>query len=456
MPVLLSVAFMTIIERKQLAAHQRRVGPVKWTGKSFIWVKLPNSGDTLKTIVPNYSRKVVSGWTNYSCKVISYSMKETEMGYRGSKSGLIKRPVKEQRVDGSYFGLKNPKLRYTLMGGESRYLVKNPSNQLINRSFSTLNLQSKLNPWEITGFIDAEGSFTITIYPDNRSRLKWAVQPIFTINLHRKDLPIFEEIKNTLQLGNIVNRSKSVVSYKIGSKKELKGLIHHLDKYPLVTCKFSDFLLFKQCFEIIKQKEHLTNEGILKLVGLKSSLNWGLSENLKKAFPPQRGNVITVNRPEYKFKNISDPFWVAGFASGDGSFHLITSTPNTEKSLKVYLRFSIRLNIREEELIKGLANFFKSYDNSSKVSTVEVVTDKNIKNIYTLENSVGLQITKFSDIVNIIIPFFDKYPIEGIKSLDFSDFKKVTEIMKSKEHLTSEGFKKILEIKSSMNQKRSW
>ena len=27
LPVLLSVAFMTIIKRKQLAAHQRRVGP---------------------------------------------------------------------------------------------------------------------------------------------------------------------------------------------------------------------------------------------------------------------------------------------------------------------------------------------------------------------------------------------------------------------------------------------
>jgi len=27
LPVLLAVAFMTIIERKQLAAHQRRIGP---------------------------------------------------------------------------------------------------------------------------------------------------------------------------------------------------------------------------------------------------------------------------------------------------------------------------------------------------------------------------------------------------------------------------------------------
>jgi len=89
LPVLLSVAFMTIIERKQLAAHQRRVGPVKCYGKSLKWVKLSNSGDTLKTIVPNYLRKVIRGGTNDSGTVISYRMSENEMGYRGSKSLCI-------------------------------------------------------------------------------------------------------------------------------------------------------------------------------------------------------------------------------------------------------------------------------------------------------------------------------------------------------------------------------
>ena len=406
-------------------------------------------------MIPSYYRKVVSGWTNYSGMVTSHKMIENEMGYRGSKSDLLMGSVKEQRVDGSWW-IKPIHLRCTLMGFERNYQIKILSNQLNRSSFSTLIHKSKLNPWFITGFTDAEGCFSISIQPSVKMKTNWRVKPVFLIKLHVKDLLILENIKNTLGVGTIRKTGNNSVTYTVESFIDLLVIIDHFEKYPLISCKVSDFLLFKQCFEIIKQKEHLTNEGILKLVGLKSSLNWGLSENLKKAFPPQRGNVITVNRPEYKFKNISDPFWVAGFASGDGSFHLITSTPNTEKSLKVYLRFSIRLNIREEELIKGLANFFKSYDNSSKVSTVEVVTDKNIKNIYTLENSVGLQITKFSDIVNIIIPFFDKYPIEGIKSLDFSDFKKVTEIMKSKEHLTSEGFKKILEIKSSMNQKRSW
>jgi len=48
--------------------------------------------------------------------VTSHKMKEIEMGYHGSKSGIM--PVKEQRVDGSWFlANKAISLRCTLMGG---------------------------------------------------------------------------------------------------------------------------------------------------------------------------------------------------------------------------------------------------------------------------------------------------------------------------------------------------
>ena len=60
LPVLLSVAFMTIIERKQLAAHQRRVGP-NYVG--YFGILQPFS-DALKlifkeTIVPSHSNTVL-------------------------------------------------------------------------------------------------------------------------------------------------------------------------------------------------------------------------------------------------------------------------------------------------------------------------------------------------------------------------------------------------------------
>lgn len=40
--------------------------------------------------------------------------------------------------------------------------------------------------------------------------------------------------------------------------------------------------------------------------------------------------------------------------------------------------------------------------------------------------------TKFSDIDEKIIPFFKKYPILGLKGLDFSDWCKVADIIKTK------------------------
>ena len=59
-------------------------------GKTLYWLKLSNSGDTLKLLIPSYIRKYISGCSNDACTVISQEILEREsnqlMGYRGSKS----------------------------------------------------------------------------------------------------------------------------------------------------------------------------------------------------------------------------------------------------------------------------------------------------------------------------------------------------------------------------------
>ena len=54
------------------------------------------------------------------------------MGNRGSKSDLLMKSVKEQRVDGSWCigKSKHMHLRCTLMDFERSYKIKIPSNQL--------------------------------------------------------------------------------------------------------------------------------------------------------------------------------------------------------------------------------------------------------------------------------------------------------------------------------------
>jgi hypothetical protein len=135
---------VTISERKTMASMQRRLGPVWWLGKSSIRVKLSNSGDLLKLLVPSNIRKIICGWTNHSYKVISHKMSENEMEYRGSKLNFILKFVKEQRVDGSWY---SKCLRYTLMDFERNYQIKNPSNQINKlRSYSAnLNFENSYN-----------------------------------------------------------------------------------------------------------------------------------------------------------------------------------------------------------------------------------------------------------------------------------------------------------------------
>ena len=414
-------------------------------------------------------------------------MSENEMGDRGSKSILfLKNPtshrnnvVKEQRVDGSYF-LKRflfTKLRCTLMGCENSYQFKIPSKQFgaarVNpaeltklKFYSSLNVsenKEKLNPWFITGFTDAEGCFSIKVQPNAKLKTKWRIRPVFSITLNSKDLNLLESFKYTLGTGTISKSGKSSI-FAVESVKDLPLIIDHFDKYPLITKKISDYIIFKECYEIIAKKEHLNETGLLKILSLKSSLNLGLPDSLKTVYP--KLCIPKNNKPEYLFNGIPDPFWVSGFTSGDGSFHVV-NVKNNGKTTGVLARFSIHLNVRDLEVLKGLSTYFKSLNFSlaRNIENTEARTKVSLncvtawpsenKKIIISENSANLQISKFSDVTDILIPFFNKYPILGVKSLDFADFKLICNLMQTKNDLNKAlVLEKILYIKSNMNLRR--
>jgi hypothetical protein len=113
--------------------------------------------------------------------VTSQNAMETEVGYRGSKSIMSKEDiiVKEQRVDGSCIGApgfkKNlPMLRCTLVDLERDYQNKVLSKSLF-KYYSTKviptdtsqKIESKLDPNFVSGFIDGEGSFSVTFIKDH-------------------------------------------------------------------------------------------------------------------------------------------------------------------------------------------------------------------------------------------------------------------------------------------------
>lgn len=240
-----------------------------------------------------------------------------------------------------------------------------------------------------------------------------------------------------------ISKSKISVMYSVDSIKEIPVILNHFDQYHLITNKKSDYLIFKQCFDIINKGLHLTEKGLLEIIALKSSLNLGLNSNLKFAFP----NIIPIERPKFVFQGIPDPFWVSGFVNGEGSFHIVVND-----KANVLIRFSIHLHIRDLDVLRGIANYIFSYPNNNLKT--EII---NIKKIGISEKSANLQISKFSDILNNIIPFFNQFKVIGMKGLDFEDFKKICFIVKKAkaDNLKSELFiNEIIKIKSGMNLNR--
>lgn len=64
-------------------------------------------------------------------------------------------------------------------------------------------------------------------------------------------------------------------------------------------------------------------------------------------------------------------------------------------------------------------------------------------------------VTRFNEIIDKIIPLFDKHPLRGSKALDYSDLRKIAYLMKDRVHLTVEGIEQIRQIKLGMNTGRS-
>jgi hypothetical protein len=254
-------------------------------------------------------------------------------------------------------------------------------------------------------------------------------------------------------VGKVRKNSENTAIFRVDNLQELKVIIDHFNKYPLVSTKYSDFLLFEQCYHLIKQKEHLTQVGFEKILALKYNLNKGLSDELKFSFP----NIRCVIKPEYKFNGIPNPFWISGFVSGDSTFSVSIENSTNKLGNRVRLIFGTCLHIRDKDLLIGMANYFYNMNfNVANLMEFNMLNNNKKISVYCSENKNTslLQIKNKVYIDNKVIPFFEKYPILGVKSLDFEDFKKVAELIKIKEHLNTEGLQKILKIVEGMNLDR--
>jgi hypothetical protein len=67
-------------------------------------------------------------------------------------------------------------------------------------------------------------------------------------------------------------------------------------------------------------------------------------------------------------------------------------------------------------------------------------------------NRVSYRVTNPEDIIRVIIPHFNTYPLLTQKHLDFLLWSKVVDLMVKKKHLTLDGLKEIIKYKKNINK----
>ena len=126
--------------------------------------------------------------------------------------------------------------------------------------------------------------------------------------------------------------------------------------------------------------------------------------------------------------------WIAGFTQSDGSF-VVSFENQSGNGLSIRPRplFNLTQSNTELEMFEALQSHL------------------GIGRLQKNRNNVTLVVTSINEIVSVLIPLFDKYPLHGSKLTSYQVFKKVSLMMKAKEHLTLKGTLQILDLAYFMN-----
>jgi LAGLIDADG endonuclease len=226
----------------------------------------------------------------------------------------------------------------------------------------------------------------------------------------------------------IVNEraNEGLCVYRVTSVTDLVNvIIPHFMLYSLCTCKQADFMLWQVVVNMMANGLHLTTEGFNTILTYYASINKRISRTVLNYFP----NIVPVLRPEVILPLILNPFWISGFAAGDGNFSVgIRSTG------QIYFNFNIAQHIRDFLLMNLIISFFEC------------------GNVYSRINRADFIVQNFDNIFDIIIPHFINYPLYNIKTLDFNDFKKAANLFKVGGRDNTD---KIAKLIANMNSRRT-
>lgn len=273
-------------------------------------------------------------------------------------------------------------------------LRNSPSNSLIAKEIDKEVDKKENLGFYLAGLIEGDGYITI----NNQNKV------IIGITFNIKDRTLAEYLLSLIGKGSIVKREGSSIELRFSSKASL--------------CKIVSLINGK-----------LRTPKIDQLFKLIDWINLNHSNNISKL--PLDTTPLNSNS------------WLAGFIDSDGGFYI-------RHSLKqIICKFNL-----EQRMI--YPKTLESYEPIMSKISENFAVKLGVRNRSNYKNSYYIIRIENQKSIKILIEYLEKYSLLSTKQLDYLDWKRAFLIILSQKHFTEGGRKKILNLKISMNDKRTY
>lgn len=300
--------------------------------------------------------------------------------------------------------------------------------------------QILITPDWISGFTQSDGSFIVGFMKTNNGLTVRPV-PIFNITQSNLEYNLFIEIQKTLGIGKVYNNRQNVIFVVKPIDEIVDVLIPLFEKYPLKGSKLIAFNNFKTCALMIKEKKHLTLEGLIQIMDLCYFMNLDTTlrsadskEVLLNKLIKKHGKLPVVNSLKHDKSINLKPLtleFVRGLIDGDGSFNV--SFVSTRRRINV--NFTVVCELASISVLEDLVTFF------------------NCGKVYKLQsNAARFQVQSVDDILNKVYPKLKSIKFNTIKQAHFEKTIKVSELIANKGYKTDEDLKTIVDLAWDMNK----
>ena len=130
-------------------------------------------------------------------------------------------------------------------------------------------------PSYISGYVDGEGCFTVSISPRPTLLVGWEVRPSLSVSQNGDRSEVLLAIQRYFGCGTLrPDRSDRTLKWEVRSLPLLAArIVPHFRQYPILSGKRKDFELFDDICQRMARGEHRSVTGLCEIVRLAQGMN---------------------------------------------------------------------------------------------------------------------------------------------------------------------------------------